>query len=59
MVLNRQAQQLTSQMATVERQTRVLTADLKALHNPVTLKAMLTGRRPLPAADVTPPATLP
>lgn len=50
---------LAAQLALVRDETRLLRGDLRALHNPTDLRAMLEGRRELPSAVVTPPTTLP
>ncbi|MCL8208549.1 MAG: hypothetical protein K6V97_10835 [Actinomycetia bacterium] len=50
--LYRQEQALQARIAAVEAQNRVLQQDVRALRNPVTLKAMLQGKRPLPNATV-------
>jgi hypothetical protein len=46
--LHQQALQLEAQIAAVDRSNRILQQDLTALHNPVTLRKMLTGQMPLP-----------
>jgi cell division protein FtsB len=59
LALMQQERRLASQIAAVEAENRALRADLRQLANPVSLKAMLTGRKPLPDANVNPPPTLP
>jgi hypothetical protein len=48
--LHQEAVQLEVQIAAVDRSNYILQQDLSALHNPVTLRKMLTGQMPLPNA---------
>ena len=57
--LLRQQQQLAVQIAVVKHETAILHGDLAELHNPATLKLMLTGKRRLPSDVLTTPSTFP
>lgn len=47
-VIGQQQQTLYHQIAVVRAQNRVLTNDIRTLHNPAKLKQILTGQVPLP-----------
>lgn len=51
----RQEHALSLKIATVSRENQTLRQDLRDLQNPVQLKAMLTGRRPIPSPIWTKP----
>lgn len=45
-----QERTLNQRIAAVQEQNRVLTGDIRSLHNPKQLKRILTGQAPLPNA---------
>ena len=47
-VIALQQQALQGKISVVQTQNRVLGTDIKVLHNPVKLKAMLSGKAPFP-----------
>ncbi|PSR21562.1 MAG: hypothetical protein C7B45_10145 [Sulfobacillus acidophilus] len=47
-VIGQREASLTQKIVVVQRENRLLSTDIHRLHNPTTLKRILTGRAPLP-----------
>ncbi|MCY0879633.1 MAG: hypothetical protein OWU84_11920 [Firmicutes bacterium] len=54
LAIRAEEQTLTRQIAVVRKDNRVLEGDIRALHNPRTLKRILTGQAPLPTITTVP-----
>jgi cell division protein FtsB len=52
-VIGQREASLTQKIAVVRRENRLLSTDIHRLHNPATLKSILTGRAPLPDLSAT------
>lgn len=47
-VIGQQEASLTQKIVVIRRENHLLTTDIHRLHNPQTLKSILTGHKPLP-----------